>query len=158
MYLVECYNDGTVLLALGLERIKVKRLYGKGNVIRELRKPERQPVVAMMDMDRNKTGTQGLAGLQVLDKLHGLELLGLATHRIIMVDDYLEDWLVRISKSAGVRLPDFGLPEDARSLHRQEAQEANPKLTALVQHLAEVRSPGMMTLIRYLGIERRQDS
>ena len=152
MYLVECYNDGTVLLTLGVPRQQVKRQYGKGKVIRAIQDTTRKDLTCMMDLDRNKTGMQGLPAMQVLEKKDGLELYEWRGHRGILGYDFLEDWWVRQVRGSKRQMSDFGLPDTAAAVHRLERTESDPRLVRVVQHLVEVRAPGILTLRRFLRI------
>lgn len=152
MYLVECYNDGTVLLTLGLPGKLVRRMYGKGNVIVKLRQYRDGSLTCMMDLDRQRSGLQGLKDLALVRQDHYLHLYQWKDHRVIMVDDCIEDWLVRMTTLTGKRMADFGLPEDPRAIHRRERKEMDPKIVSVVRHLEQADSPGIRTLKEFLGI------
>jgi hypothetical protein len=140
MYLVECFSDENLLRGLGIPGKSIRRMRGKGKVMLFMMQHAEQPQMALMDRDRNEAQPKDLRHFK-LEKLgEGVERYTRGEHTVVMLDDNLEQWLVRAAKLAGVDLREFKLPTTAEELHRIEPKVGDPRMLDLVRRLDEKRS------------------
>lgn len=152
MYLVECYSDENLLRGLGIPGRSIRRMRGKGKVMLHIKQNSQQPHTALLDRDRLEAQPKDLA-LFTLEKLgEGVERYTWGAHTVVMLDDNLEQWLVRAAKLAGLEMRDFRLPTTPEELHRIEPKVGDPRMLELVRGLEEKRSPAMSVLRGALGL------
>jgi hypothetical protein len=151
MYLVECFTDENLLRGLGVSGASIRRMRGKGKVLPFIMQHVEQPYTALMDRDRMEAQPKDLS-LFKLEKLgEGVERYTWRHHTLVMVDDNVEEWLVRAARLAGVSLAEFKLPTTAEALHRIEPKVGDPRMLDLVRRLEEKRSPALAVLRAALG-------
>ncbi|HQW06748.1 MAG TPA: hypothetical protein PLV08_14565 [Flavobacteriales bacterium] len=150
MHLVECYSDENLLRALGIPGRDIRRMRGKGNVMRFLQRKVDGPCIALLDLDRNEAQPSDLKVFTRQSEEHGVSMYTWKEHRLIFLDDNLEDWLVRAVKRAGKRMNDFGLPDDVRALHAIEPKVGDSRFAKAISFLDEVHSPALLALRRFL--------
>lgn len=152
MYLVECYSDENLLRGLGIPGRSIRRMRGKGKVLLFVMQHAEQQFTALMDRDRMESQPKDLGRFQ-LEKLgEGVERYTWRKHTLVMLDDNLEEWLVRAVRLAGSAMSDFKLPATPAELHRIEPKVGDQRMITLVRHLVEKRSPAMGVLRGALGL------
>ena len=152
MFLVECYSDENLLRGLGVPGRSIRRMRGKGNVVRFLIERATEPTVALMDRDRQESQPRALVRFQLETRGEGVERYSWGKHTLVMLDDNLEEWLVRATKLVGASMSDFKLPTTAAELHRIEPKVGDERMLKLVRHLVEQRSPAFAVLKAALGV------
>jgi hypothetical protein len=152
MFLVECYSDENLLRGLGIPAGSIRRMYGKGNVLNFVSKDAAMPHIALLDKDRNKSQPRALSLFKLEQCSQGVERYAWRKHTLVLLDDYLEDWLVRATKLTGANMSDFKLPATAAELHRIELEVGDERMLKLVRHLVEQRSPALAVLKEALGV------
>ena len=152
MYLVECFSDENLLRGLGIPGKSIRRMRGKGKVMLFIMQHSERSHVALMDRDRNEAQPNDLR-LFKLEKLgEGVERYSWRAHTVVMLDDNLEQWLVRAARLSGVDLRDFNLPATPEALHRIEPRVGDPRMLDLVRRLEKKRSPAIGVLRAALGL------
>lgn len=153
MYLVECYNDESLLRAMGVPSREIRRIYGKGKLMGFIRRRTDAPCIAVLDMDRNQPQPKELEVFKSERKGHGLQLRTWQAHRVVLLDDNLEDWLVRTVHRAHGRMETFKLPDDPDTLHGIEMKPVDPRIGNLVDFLRERQSEPMRLLREFLMVD-----
>ena len=157
MYLVECYNDETLLLALGVGRQQIRRMRGKANVVGRLRKNPNALNVGMVDRDRHSENPVPMDDFRVVSNNNGVEGRIKGKTRLVILDDNLEDWIIKAFAEGKrdlkkKRLADYGLPAKPTELHRIESRVADVALTALIKDLDAAGLSHLASLRLGLGL------
>ena len=152
MVLVECYNDETVLRALGCSRKDIRRMRGKGNVINQLKKEVNRNVIGMVDRDARSPNPAPLEPFTRAEAAHDAVLYTWKDQRLVVVEDNIEDWIVKALEASGLELSDFTPAKTATELNRLEARVCEPGLMKAISALLDRRSAHLGTLKNYLRI------
>lgn len=152
MVLVECYNDETVLRALGCSKRDIRRMSGKGNVIRRLKKDAHRNDVGMVDRDARSPNPAPLEPFVRAEAAHDLVLHKWKEQRLVVVEDNIEDWIVKALTASGLKLSDYTPARTATDLNRLEARVCEPGLMNAIAALDEKGSAHLSTLRSFLGI------
>lgn len=152
MILVECYNDETVLRALGVGKRGVMRMRGKANVINHLKRELHRGHVGMVDRDARSPNPAPLHPFNEKDAAHDAVLYMWKEQRLVVVEDKIEDWIEKALKASGMELKAFTPANNAIELHRLEARVCEPGLMRAMAALERERSAHVATLRRFLGI------
>ena len=153
MYLVECFNVETVLRVLGVPKQHIRRMKGKGNVLNELKRDPDTEHVGMVDADARSANPVPLPPFMLKEDQDGLRLYVWKTHRLVVVHDRIEDWIMAVMVEVGLELSAFHLPvTDAVGLHRMEMQVMDPRLVSALNEAVKRESARVQTLRRMLGI------
>jgi len=153
MYLVECYNDETVLRALGVRSQDIRRMKGKGNVLNRLKRDGTIDFIGMVDDDPRSPHPVPLAPFVRHEQRSDLTLYGWNSNRLIVVHDTLEDWIFRAMNGCGLDPLQHLAASDAAMLHRMESRVVDPKLTRAIEALAASRSVHLSVLREFLGLQ-----
>lgn len=149
MYLVECYNDETVLRALGIGPRQVRRMKGKGNVMNEL-KHGALVHVGLVDCDVLSPNPVPLEPFVLRETAHDAALYTWKEQRLVVVEDNIEDWMVKAMKASLLSLEDYLPAKNAAELNRLENRVNDPRLRKALDALQEKKSPHVSTLRRFL--------
>lgn len=153
MILVECYNDETVLRALGCNRRDIRRMRGKSNVIGHLKKDAHRIDAGMVDRDLSSPNPASLEPFVRMESAHDLELFMWNEQRLVVVHDNIEDWIVKSLQASGLHISDFTPARNAVELNRLEARVCEPGLERALKALTGKQSPHLATLRRFLALE-----
>ncbi len=153
MFLVECFNDETVLRALGVPKQQVRRMKGKGNVIGHLKKDLHRSDTGMVDCDAKSPNPARLEPFTRAEAAHDAVLYTWKGQRLVVVEDNIEDWIVKALQASGLKLSDFTPASTAAELNRLESRVCEPGLMKAMEALATERSPHLATLKRFLGFQ-----
>jgi hypothetical protein len=132
---VECKADETLAVALGVPRRAVEHASGRGGVCSQLLKHEQ--VLALVDEDPDAQSSPYLKSLREENRSHDLTVLmdDKRGNRVVVISPRLEEWLVQTTRTAGLRLTDFGFDSDnGVRLH----SEINQRLESLEKVLAQL--------------------
>jgi len=149
MYLVECFNDETVLRVLGVHPKRIRRMKGKGNVLNKLKKEVQEAHIGLVDRDARSLNPVPLAPFMEKETRQGLALYVWGGNRLVVVDDKIEDWIFRAAAQAKVRLP----RKDAHELHRLEARVMHPLLLPVLEELVKASPKSVVDLQELLGLK-----
>jgi len=152
MFLVECYNDETVLRAIGVSRKAIRRMRGKSNVIGHLKKDAHRKDTGMVDRDARSPNPAPLGPFIHAEAEHDAVLYTYKEQRLVVVEDNIEDWIVKALLACGLKLSDYTPASTAAKLNRLEARVCEPGLMKAMNALLENGSPHVATLKRYLGL------
>ena len=122
MIYVECKPDATLVRSVtGFPKRRVVHENGKFEVVNRLRK--RSDCRGLVDEDPTATQPAYIERMSVLEDLpdKGLRLLHDASNNnhVILLCPRLEEWVVRVARSASVDLSSYGLPGNPNELHRR---------------------------------------
>lgn len=155
MYLVECYNDETVLRVLGVPKAEIRRMKGKGNVMNELKRAG-APQVGLVDRDVRSAHPVPLEPFSLTDERDGLSVHTWQNQRLVVVHDRIEDWIAACVADAGLGFAEFNIPvKDAAALHRVEMRVMDARLVRLLQEVVRREVTRVDTLRAFLGIDPR---
>lgn len=152
MFLVECFNDETVLRALGVPKKNVRRMKGKANVIGHLKKDLHRNDVGMVDRDVKSPNPASLGPFTLAEAAHDAVLYTWKGQRLVVVEDNIEDWIAKALQASGLKLSDYTPATNAAELNRLESRVCEPGLMKAMDALGANRSAHLATLKRYLGI------
>lgn len=124
MIFVECNLDEYFIKSLGFSRRNVKHLANKGRVIRSLRKFDGN--IGVVDEDPQSSQPKDLDNYVKISQTENLKLLQRndesATH-LIIISEYLEDWIVKRAIFNEINMEKYRLNPSARSLHTPHIEE-----------------------------------
>ena len=152
MFLVECFNDETVLRALGVHKKDIRRMKGKANVIGHLRTEQHRNDTGMVDSDARSPNPASLEPFTRLEAAHDAVLYTRKDQRLVVVEDNIEEWITKALKASGLKLSDYTPANNAAELNRLESRVCEPGLMKAMEALAADRSAHLATLKRYLGV------
>lgn len=142
MLLLECKADETVVKCLGRVRQNCRHLDDKGEVCNWLKKGKAP--LAMIDEDPASAQPPYLSRLKLISHLHGIREMRdeAVTHRVLIVQPRLEEWLIASAKEAKLRMIDFGLSDRGNELHK----EINSKLEAVTRLVRMLEQTGSLRI------------
>ncbi|HTV40913.1 MAG TPA: hypothetical protein VMF08_10075 [Candidatus Sulfotelmatobacter sp.] len=143
---VECKADEALAFALGVARRDVEHALGRGRVCTQV--SQRINVLGMIDEDPGAAQPPYLKTLKEQSREHGIPVLideG-RKNSIIVLSPRLEDWLVQTTKSAGLKMTDFGFESDNGVQLHAEINQRLGSLQQLVKALLEAKSPRLLRL------------
>lgn len=152
MFLVECFNDETVLRALGVPKKDIRRMKGKANVIGHLKKDRHRNDTGMVDRDARSPNPARLEPFTRTEAAHDAVLYTWNDQRLVVVEDNIEDWIAKAMRASGLELSDYTPASNAAELNRLESRVCEPGLTKAIQALEERGSAHLATLRRFLGL------
>ena len=143
---VECKPDETLAFALGVARRDIDHALGRARVCAQLSR--HKGVTGMVDED---PGTVTPTYLKLLTEQrweHGIRVLLDETrkNRMIVLSPRLEEWLVQTTKSAGLKMTDFGFESDNGLQLHAEINERLESLQRLIEALLTAKSPRLLRL------------
>ena len=143
---VECYSDEVLVSALGITLDRNSHRQGIGNVCNKLKTCTNAK--GMVDEDPGRTQPNYLSQLKVISDEHSIKVLCDAKTKncVIMLCPRLEEWVLQAAKETSVDVTEFGLPNDAITLHR--TLSSGTKRRNLIQLIKEIkgRSPMLNAL------------
>ena len=149
--LVECDADEVVLRNLGIPRKQLFHFGGKDKLISRLK--NLSGAVGIVDEDPTSIQHPDLkANYRQAKSSEGLRFLvrqGSGRQRLVVVCPKLEDWLIDRAKLSGIRLKDYGLPNDPDRLHRIPRYEQKEGFRRFLAELKE-QDKGMHLLRRWI--------
>lgn len=149
MFLVECFNDETVLRALGVPRKDVRRMRGKGNVIGHLKKELHRNDVGLVDHDARSPNPARLEPFTRAEAGHDAVLYTWKEQRLVVVEDNIEQWVEKALRASGLTLSQFTPAASAAQLHSLESRVCEPGLMKAMAALEANNSAHLGTLRRY---------
>jgi len=152
MFLVECFNDETVLRALGVPKQQIRRMRGKANVIGHLKKDLHRNDSGMVDRDARSPNPASLGPFTHAEAAHDAVLYTWEGQRLVVVEDNIEDWVVKALQASGLKISDYTPVSTAADLNRLESRVCEPGLMKAMHALATSHSAHLATLKRYLGV------
>lgn len=156
MFLVECYNDETVLRVLGVPKAEIRRMRGKGNVLNRLKREAADPITGMVDRDSASPHAGKLVPFVLAEECDGLALHTWKKNRLVVVDDRIEDWIMNALKQANMDPAAHRLPTNAAGLHRLETQVMDTRLVDALTMACDALPATVRTMRRFLGLPVRQ--
>ncbi len=153
MIVVEEKTDKELLLALGMPQKLVKVAGSKGQVCNLLRKSGSRFRFGVVDEDPEGQAQPPLMGrMLVVEERHGARVLEdpETSNRLLVLCPPLEEWVLGAARRKGVRVEEFGLPDDALKLKKLPTRNRLAALRQLAQHLQVLRSPEIQTLEAHL--------
>ena len=143
---IECKSDETLAFALGVPRRNIEHALGRASVCGQLAK--RTGVVGMVDEDPDAIAPLYLRNLEEQNRKNGVRVLldKERNNRVIILSPRLEEWLVQATKSAGLKLTDFGFESDNGVQLHSEINQRLGSLEKLVKALLEIKSPHLLRL------------
>ena len=150
--LVECFTDENVVRGLGLVKADVRRMKGKGNVLNFLKQDPRIAHTGLVDKDARSLNAAPIEPFVLVEKRHDAALYTWRSHRLVVVEDNIEDWLSKALTTSKLDFKQFGLPHTAGQLNKLEPQVGDARVLKLMQQLIEARSPYVATLKKFLAI------
>lgn len=146
---VECLPDETLLKKLGVTRKSITHHTGKSRVFAELKKNSNE--IGMVDEDPGSPTTEYQKKLKLIDEQYGIKLyIDNKGNRVLILKIKLEDWIIAICKSAGIKMANFGLPEDPNKLHDIINQRIQ-KFEKLIDHLLKTKNVPILKLKEWIS-------
>jgi hypothetical protein len=143
---LECNPDETLAVSLGVTRKQIVHTDDKGRVCDNLSK--RDNVIGMVDEDPFSAQPSYLKKLVQIKNEHGIKVLldRKRQNKMVVICPRLEEWLIKTTHLAGLKMSDFALSENPRNLHSEINQRLG-SLRKLLDKLKEVNS----IRLEYLG-------
>ncbi len=139
---LECDNDETLMLAMGVPRRAISHHAGKGRVSKALSNASRSSDIGLIDEDPGQPPPRYLREFRLVEEAITLGLV-LYRHpvegkRLIEIRPDLEPWLYQIGPVVGVHPIEYRLPDVPSGLH----QRARKLRASLLSYLAACRAAG----------------
>lgn len=147
---VECYPDEALLRTLGVPRKQLRHERCKGEVVKKVRKLD--SAIGIVDQDPASAQPRDLASYDQVQAAEGLRLLtrrGSDRQKLVLVCPRLEEWLIQRAASLEVNPEDFGLPADAKRLHRTVRYDKKDGFRRFLSELVD-RDSGMRLLRQWV--------
>lgn len=146
---LECDNDETLMLALGVPRRAISHHAGKGRVSKALSIASRSSEIGLIDEDPGQPPPRYLREFRIVEESSALGLV-LYQHpaegkRLVEIRPDLEPWLYRIGPVVGVHPMEHRLPGVPSGLH-QQARKLRPALLSYLAACRAARSPHLTKL------------
>jgi hypothetical protein len=133
---LECIPDEALAMCLGVPRKRITHQNDKGRVCNRLEKS--RDALGMIDEDPQSAQPAYLKKLERKESNHRLtvwEETG-KNNRVIIICPRLEEWLLQTAREAAVDTRHFGLPDNAKDLHKVIHFKLD-QLKQLLYHLEE---------------------
>lgn len=142
---LECIPDEALAMCLGVARKRITHQNDKGRVCNRLEKS--RDAVGMIDEDPQSAQPAYLKKLEKKESKHRVIILEEIdkNNRVIIICPRLEEWLLQTSREASVDLKQFGLPDNAKDLHKVIHFKLD-QLKQLLRHLEERQNPPILYL------------
>lgn len=142
---LECKPDETLAITLGVPRRSIVHSHGKGRVSNHLKK--NAGATGFVDEDLGSTEPTTLGKFIEQSASHDVKLKTdpAQNNKLVVVCPKLEDWLIKTTKQAGLRMADFGLSDNPSDLHADINQRL-PNLQRLLAALLEAQNPRLLRL------------
>jgi hypothetical protein len=153
--LVECYHDTALVRALGVPIRQIGHGQGKGDVLTRLAKQDGS-AVGMIDKDPGKQNSNPRELAKYRSEEITAQGLQRLVHRsdqrktLILVNPTLEHWLLSRANVQRIQPREYGLPEDARSMHKSPRYDQKPGFHRFLQDLT-ASDDGMKLLRKWLA-------
>lgn len=144
---VECKPDETLAFALGVPCKRIEHaLRGKAGVCAQLAR--RNGEIGMVDEDPGSAVPTYFKSLVEKNWEHSVRLLvdKARNNRIVVISPRLEEWLVQTTRSAGLKLTDFGFESDNGVRLHAEINQRLGSLGRLVEALLKAQNPRILKL------------
>jgi len=143
---VECKSDETLAFALGVSRSDIEHALGRASVCAQLSR--RNGVVGLVDEDPDSAAQPYLKRLTEQSWEHEVRVLSdkERSNRVIVLSPRLEEWLVRSTNDAGLKMTDFGFDSDNGLQLHAEINQRLSNLERLVKELLQGKSPRLLRL------------
>jgi hypothetical protein len=147
---IECKSDETLAFALGVPRKNIEHALGRASVCAQLSR--RTGVTGMVDEDPHTISHPYLLCLKEQRREKNVRILfdEKRKNRVVMLCPRLEEWLVEATKSAGLKLTDFGFENDNGVQLHSEINQRLSSLEKLVKALLDSKSTHLLCLQKLL--------
>ena len=145
MLFLECLPDETLARKLGCARRKVRHLAGKSRICKQL--VETESSIGLLDEDPAAVQPSYFDDLRVTSEQHEIRVCQdqERNHWVIMLRPRFEEWLIRTTEFAGMKMSDFGLSIRGNELHR-EINSRIPNLERLLDQLIAKKNERLIYL------------
>ena len=138
MIIVECNPDEYIVKSLGFHRNSIKHGGGKGNVLNIVKKGHN--IVGIIDEDPYNNQPSELRKYKNYkgykrDTIRLMKRKGNDLRWLIIISEYLEDWLIKRSRINKMSLKEYNLPDDPKELHKIIKIEQNKNFQRFIQDL-----------------------
>ena len=122
MIFCECYNDETLLRALGKARKEVKHNSNKFEVCKSLKK--NNDSIGLLDQDPGKLQDRYTEGLTKTYEDNGIMILEdrQSNNKVIVLCPELEPWLNKAFKESGIAISNYHLPSDLHEIGTNDSK------------------------------------
>jgi hypothetical protein len=151
MLLLECLPDEALARKLGCTRRVIRHLAGKSRICKRLAESESD--IGLIDEDPNAVQPFYLGDLQLACEEHEVRIYQdqERNHRVVVLRPRFEEWLIRTTEFAGMKMSDFGLSSRGNDLHR-EINSRIPNLEKLLDALINQKNQRLIYLKDSLGL------
>jgi hypothetical protein len=151
MLLLECLPDETVARRLGCARRALQHLAGKSRICKRLAESESN--IGLIDEDPNVVQPFYLRDLQLSWEEHEVRIYQdqERNHRVVVLRPRFEEWLIKTTEFAGMKMSDFGLSDRGNELHR-EINSRIRNLEKLLDELINQKNQRLIYLRDSLGL------
>lgn len=155
---VECGNDEQLMRLLGVPRKRIKHQGNRDEVVKQVMKDDPGASIGLVDEDPGTARANRRASFKVVDRRTGLVVEQAGEHKLVVLEPFLEGWLVEAVKATGSSMTTFGkeLSDDPRELHKVLSPKGDPRLEKIVAHLEEHGSTHIRDLRDALGLKAKQ--
>jgi hypothetical protein len=151
MLLLECLPDETLARRLGCTRRSFQHLAGKSRICKRLAESESN--TGLIDEDPNAVQPSYLYDLHLACEQHDIRVYQdhIRNHSVVVLRPRFEEWLIRTTEIARMKMSDFGLSSRGNDLHR-EINSRIPNLEKLLDKLIDQENQRLIYLKDSLGL------
>lgn len=151
MIIVECDPDKFVVRRI-IPRRRIKHGGGKAGVLKTLEEEQRAVGIVDEDPDAKDPGEVKKKYIE-RDTRDTIKLFGRKDGKaksLIQLSPDIEGWLIDRAKENGIRLRDYGLPDDQKKMHDIPHIEDNPSFQRLIKRLIRTHDDEINTFRRWV--------
>lgn len=115
---IECKPDEALVKSLGFSKKQITHSANKGDVFRFLEKNSAS--VGIVDQDPGSANPSYFQKFTLIESKNNIDyyIYKKNNNKLIVIKPRLEEWIIRETKSAGVDIDKFSLPDSAHQLHK----------------------------------------
>ena len=149
-FFVECYPDTALIRILGVPKQQLCHESCKGEVVKRVLKSD--SAIGLIDEDPASVQPRDLSNYKQIQAAEGLRLLvrnNDENKKFIIVCPRLEEWFIERAKTSGIRLENYGIPNNPDRLHSVPRYDKKESFKRFLVDLKE-NDKGMKLLRRWL--------
>jgi len=133
---LECKPDQALVKSLGIVSADIEHCNDKGRVCNKLN--NHLKVKGLIDEDLGSAQPTYLKNLVLIENKYNIQYFSDSQKNniLLILQPRLEEWIINISKTSGINIKSFGLPDNPKELHSKITFRL-PQFNKLLEKLLE---------------------
>ncbi len=156
-FIPECNADTALLLALGIQRRHIAKADNNSKVAKALQakgKNYHAVLIGLTDFDKQNVPHYFDEFEEINSENHVFHKQKPNTNQhIILIKPAVEKWLLQQASSVGVKISNYGFPEDLRELKKittHDSIQRDRKFEAFIRDMKDRNAPGILSLLKII--------